>query len=86
MDELATGLGFFALRVAVKVLRPDLSAIVGAERCLNEIRVTANLQHPHILPLYDSGSADGLLFYVMGSAHSGVDLRTCSTNLSKPVV
>lgn len=52
-------------RVAVKVLRPDLSAIVGAERFLNEIRVTANLQHPHILPLYDSGSADGLLFYVM---------------------
>jgi hypothetical protein len=52
-------------RVAVKVLRPDLSAIVGAERFLNEIRVTANLQHPHILPLYDSGDADGLLFYVM---------------------
>jgi serine/threonine-protein kinase len=54
-----------ARRVAVKVLRPDLSAIVGAERFLNEIRVTANLQHPHILPLYDSGDADGLLFYVM---------------------
>jgi Tol biopolymer transport system component/tRNA A-37 threonylcarbamoyl transferase component Bud32 len=52
-------------RVAVKVLRPDLSAIVGAERFLNEIRVTANLQHPHILPLYDSGEADRLLFYVM---------------------
>ena len=52
-------------RVAVKVLRPDLSAIVGAERVLNEIRVTANLQHPHILPLYDSGEADRLLFYVM---------------------
>ena len=51
--------------VAVKVLRPDLSAILGAERFLNEIRVTANLQHPHILPLYDSGSADGLLYYVM---------------------
>jgi Tol biopolymer transport system component/tRNA A-37 threonylcarbamoyl transferase component Bud32 len=52
-------------RVAVKVLRPDLSAIVGAERFLNEIRVTANLQHPHILPLYDSGEADHLLYYVM---------------------
>ena len=52
-------------RVAVKVLRPDLSAIVGAERFLVEIRVTANLQHPHILPLFDSGDADGLLFYVM---------------------
>jgi len=54
-----------ARRVAIKVLRPDLSAIVGAERFLHEIRVTANLQHPHVLPLYDSGSADGLLFYVM---------------------
>jgi Tol biopolymer transport system component len=54
-----------ARRVAVKVLRADLSAIVGAERFLNEIRVTANLQHPHILPLYDSGEADGLLYYVM---------------------
>jgi serine/threonine-protein kinase len=54
-----------ARRVAVKVLRPDLSAILGADRFLNEIRVTANLQHPHILPLFDSGAADGLLFYVM---------------------
>ncbi len=54
-----------ARRVAVKVLRPDLSAVLGADRFLNEIRVTANLQHPHILPLFDSGAADGLLFYVM---------------------
>ena len=52
-------------RVAVKVLRPELSAFVGAERFLQEIQVTARLQHPHILPLYDSGSADGLLYYVM---------------------
>ena len=52
-------------KVALKVLRPELSAILGGERFLNEIRVTANLQHPHILPLYDSGSADGLLYYVM---------------------
>ena len=52
-------------RVAVKVLRPDLSALLGGDRFLNEIRVTANLQHPHILPLFDSGDADGLLFYVM---------------------
>jgi Tol biopolymer transport system component/tRNA A-37 threonylcarbamoyl transferase component Bud32 len=52
-------------RVAVKVLRAELSAIIGGERFLNEIRVTANLQHPHILALYDSGSAAGLLFYVM---------------------
>jgi serine/threonine protein kinase len=46
-------------KVAVKVLRPELAAAVGAERFLNEIRVTANLQHPHILPLFESGKADG---------------------------
>lgn len=51
--------------VAVKVLRPELAAVLGAERFLNEIRVTANLQHPHILVLHDSGAADGFLFYVM---------------------
>lgn len=51
--------------VAVKVLRPELSAEVDSERFLSEIRTTANLQHPHILPLFDSGDADGLLFYVM---------------------
>ncbi|HSU97346.1 MAG TPA: protein kinase [Gemmatimonadaceae bacterium] len=52
-------------RVAIKVLHPELSAILGTERFLKEIELTANLQHPHILPLFDSGSADGLLFYVM---------------------
>ena len=52
-------------RVAVKVLRPELAAVLGAERFLNEIRVTANLQHPHIVQLYDSGEADGDLYYVM---------------------
>ena len=52
-------------QVAIKVLRPELSALLGAERFLKEIETTANLQHPHILPLFDSGSADGLLFYVM---------------------
>ncbi len=51
--------------VAIKVLRPDLAAAIGAERFLHEIRLTANLQHPNILPLFDSGSADGRLFYVM---------------------
>lgn len=51
--------------VALKVLRPDLAASLGAERFLQEVRVTANLQHPHILPLFDSGEADGFLFYVM---------------------
>ena len=52
-------------KVALKVLRPELSAILGAERFLAEIKTTANLQHPHILPLFDSGEADGLVFYVM---------------------
>src|SRR5687767_15303162 len=52
-------------RVALKLLRPELSAVIGAERFLAEIKLTANLQHPHILPLFDSGAADGFLFYVM---------------------
>ncbi len=52
-------------RVALKVLRPELSAILGAERFLTEIKTTANLQHPHILSLFDSGEADGVVFYVM---------------------
>ncbi len=51
--------------VAVKVLRPDLCAALGADRFLREIRITARLNHPHILPLLDSGEAGGLLFYVM---------------------
>jgi serine/threonine-protein kinase len=51
--------------VALKVLHPELAAVIGAERFLNEIRVTANLQHPHILPLFDSGHSDQLLYYVM---------------------
>jgi hypothetical protein len=52
-------------QVAIKVLKPELAAVVGAERFLAEIETTANLQHPHILPLFDSGEADGFLFYVM---------------------
>jgi len=52
-------------KVALKVLRPELSAILGAERFLHEIKTTANLQHPHILSLFDSGEADGLVYYVM---------------------
>ncbi|MDQ2665472.1 MAG: serine/threonine-protein kinase [Gemmatimonadota bacterium] len=51
--------------VAIKVLRDEVAAAVGADRFLAEIRVTASLQHPHILPLFDSGSADGLLWYAM---------------------
>ena len=52
-------------RVALKVLKPDLAAAVGADRFLAEIKTTANLQHPNILPLFDSGEADSFLFYVM---------------------
>ncbi len=52
-------------RVALKLLRPELAAVLGADRFLQEIKVTAHLQHPHILPLHDSGEADGLVFYVM---------------------
>ena len=52
-------------KVAIKVLKPELGAVLGAERFLAEIKVTANLQHPNLLPLFDSGAADGLLYYVM---------------------
>ena len=52
-------------KVAIKFLDPELGAVLGAERFLSEIRVTANLQHPNLLPLFDSGEANGLLFYVM---------------------
>jgi len=52
-------------RVALKVLNPELAAMVGADRFFAEIKVTASLQHPHLLPLFDSGAADGQLFYVM---------------------
>jgi eukaryotic-like serine/threonine-protein kinase len=52
-------------RVALKVLKPELAAVLGAERFVVEIKTTAALQHPHILPLFDSGTADGFLFYVM---------------------
>ncbi|HTS90127.1 MAG TPA: protein kinase [Gemmatimonadales bacterium] len=52
-------------KVAVKVLRPELAAALGPERFLREIATTANLRHPHILPLYDSGEAAGFLYYVM---------------------
>jgi hypothetical protein len=51
--------------VALKVLNPEIAAVLGAERFLAEIKTTANLQHPHLLPLFDSGQAEGLLYYVM---------------------
>jgi serine/threonine-protein kinase len=52
-------------KVAVKVLRPELAAVLGAERFVQEIKTTAALSHPHILPLFDSGEAGGFLYYVM---------------------
>ena len=60
--------------VALKLLRPELGAVIGAERFLAEIKLTANLQHPHILPLFDSGAVDGLLYYVMPYVE-GVSVR-----------
>jgi len=60
--------------VALKVLKPELAAVVGAERFLAEIKTTANLQHAHILPLFDSGEAGGFLFYVMPRVE-GLTLR-----------
>jgi serine/threonine-protein kinase len=52
-------------KVALKVLKPELAAVIGADRFVSEIKTTAQLQHPHILPLFDSGEADGFLYYVM---------------------
>lgn len=57
--------------VAIKVFEPELAAALGAERFLREIATTASLRHPHILPLYDSGEANGLLFYVMPYIEGG---------------
>jgi len=62
-------------KVALKVLKPELAAVLGAERFVVEIKTTAALQHPHILPLFDSGSADGFLYYVMPYIQ-GETLRT----------
>jgi len=58
-------------KVAVKVLRPELAAALGTERFHQEIEIAAQLHHPHILPLYDSGEADGILYYVMPYVSGG---------------
>src|SRR5207247_233310 len=58
-------------QVAIKTLRPEIAASLGAERFLREIRVAATLQHPNILPLYDSGAANGFLYYVMPYVDGG---------------
>ncbi|MGI9044506.1 MAG: serine/threonine-protein kinase [Gemmatimonadaceae bacterium] len=70
--------------VAVKVLRPDFAASLGGERFLREIRIAANLQHPHILTLIDSGSADDVLYYVMPFAE-GMSLRDRLAGTALPV-
>src|SRR5712671_6956331 len=57
--------------VALKVLRPELAAVLGTERFLREIRLTARLQHPHILTLIDSGEAEGFVYYVMPYVEGG---------------
>ncbi len=62
-------------KVALKVLKPELAAVLGAERFVVEIKTTAALQHPHILPLFDSGEANGFLYYVMPFI-DGETLRT----------
>src|SRR5919201_4326695 len=61
--------------VALKVLRPDIASVLGSDRFLDEIQVAAGLAHPHILPLFDSGVAAGLLFYTMPFVE-GESLRT----------
>ena len=62
VQQLATAL---AGRYEVKVLKPELAAVLGSERFVVEIKTTAALQHPHILPVFDSGTAGGSLYYVM---------------------
>ncbi len=69
-------------QVAIKVLRPELSAVIGAERFLAEIKTTAHLQHPHILPLHDSGEVAGTVFYVMPCVE-GESLRERLTRLKQ---
>src|SRR6266542_3860504 len=65
--------------VALKVLKPELAAVLGADRFVVEIKTTAALQHPHILPLFDSGTADGFLYYVMPF----IDGETLSAKLDR---
>ena len=71
-------------KVALKVLRPELAAVIGAERFLAEIKLTANLQHPHILPLFDSGEADGFLFYVMPFVEGEIAARPAQPREAAP--
>ena len=58
-------------KVAIKVLHPELGSLLGPDRFTREIQIAASLNHPHILPLYDSGLAEGLLYYVMPYIRGG---------------
>src|SRR6476469_5179135 len=68
--------------VALKVLHPHLAEVLGRERFLREIRMAAQLHHPHLLPLYDSGDAEGLLYYVVPYVEGG-SLRDCLSRNSR---
>ena len=70
-------------KVALKLLKPELAAVLGAERFVQEIKTTAALQHPHVLPLFDSGAADGFRLYVV---HGGLETFPLSEqSLAVPV-
>ncbi len=71
--------------VAVKVIRPDLAAAVGPERFLREIQITAGLNHPHLLPLLDSGASDGFLYYVMPYVAGGSLRRLLESDATIPL-
>ncbi|MBT8395949.1 MAG: serine/threonine protein kinase [Gemmatimonadetes bacterium] len=71
--------------VAVKIIRPDLAAVVGSERFLREIEITAALNHPHILPLLDSGALDDLLYYVMPYVSGGSLRRLLESDAGIPL-
>ena len=71
--------------VALKVIRPELAEAVGSERFLREIEITASLNHPHILPLLDSGAPEGLLFYVMPYVAGGSLRRLLESDTEIPL-
>jgi hypothetical protein len=66
-------------------MRPELAATLGAERFLREVEIAGQLSHPHILPMYDSGESDGLLYYVMPYVPGETLRRSCSGRAQLPV-
>ena len=71
-------------KVAIKIMQPELAALIGAERFLKEIETTANLQHPNILPLFDSGRVEGTVFYVMPTSKANHSATGSTGRLSSP--